>query len=183
MPKIYTKTGDSGETSLLSGGRVAKDHAFVEAYGTIDELNSQLGLLLSEPLPELLSERCAGVQETLFNIGSVLADPEGRLNHDGGMWSTGQLELWIDEMEEDLEPLREFVLPGGSRAAALAHVARTVCRRAERRVRRVDGAAVPDGVLAYLNRLSDWLFVVARWLNARVGITETRWTGGESRPG
>jgi cob(I)alamin adenosyltransferase len=183
MPKIYTKTGDSGETSLLSGGRVAKDHALVEAYGTVDELNSQLGLFLSEPLPDVLLARCADVQATLFNIGSALADPERHISHNEEKWSTEQLELWIDEMEEDLEPLREFVLPGGSRAAALAHVARTVCRRAERRVSGVGGAAFPGGVLAYLNRLSDWLFVVARWLNARVGVTETRWTGGGSKTG
>ena len=176
MVKIYTRTGDRGETSLLTGGRVAKDHPRVEAYGTLDELNSTLGLLLCEPLPQETTRELGGVQTTLFAIGSVLADPDGRLSRDEAVWSTGPIERWIDAMDADLQPLDAFILPGGSRAAALAHVARVVCRRAERRVRAIADPNLPIGVLAYLNRLSDGLFVLARWLNAQLGVEETRWT-------
>ena len=178
MAKIYTKTGDRGETSLLSGGRVAKDHPRVEAYGTLDELNSTLGLLLCEPLPQDTAGQLAGVQSTLFVIGSILADPDGRLSRDEAVWGTEPIERWIDAMDADLAPLDAFILPGGSRAAALAHMSRVVCRRAERRVRAVTDPNLPIGVLAYLNRLSDGLFVLARWLNAQLGVEETRWSGG-----
>jgi cob(I)alamin adenosyltransferase len=178
MVKIYTKTGDRGETSLLSGGRVAKDHPRVEAYGTLDELNSTLGLLLCEPLPDEAARELADIQATLFAIGSILADPDGRLARDGSRWGTESIERWIDAMDADLEPLGAFILPGGCRGAALAHVARVVCRRAERRVRSVGDSNLPLEMLAYLNRLSDALFVLARWLNARLGVEETRWTGG-----
>lgn len=177
MVKIYTRTGDQGETSLLSGGRVAKDHPRIEAYGTLDELNSTLGLLLSEPLPQEAKRELIGVQATLFAIGSILADPDGRLSRDEAVWDTGPIEQWIDAMDADLAPLDAFILPGGCRAAALAHVARVVCRRAERRVRSIADPNLPAGVLAYLNRLSDGLFVLARWLNAQLGVEETRWTG------
>jgi cob(I)alamin adenosyltransferase len=178
MAKIYTRTGDRGETSLLSGGRVAKDHPRVEAYGTLDELSSTLGLLLCEAPPEGAARELAGIQATLFAIGSILADPDGRLSRDEGVWRTEPIERWIDAMDADLEPLDAFILPGGSRGAALAHVARTICRRAERRVRAAADPSLPTGVLAYLNRLSDALFVLARWLNAQIGVEETRWTGG-----
>ena len=182
MPKIYTRTGDGGETSLLSGGRVTKDHPLVEACGTIDELNSLIGLLLSEPLPDVVSERLRATQETLFTLGSVLADPNGRLESDERAWAADRLERWIDAMEDELEPLRAFVLPGGSRSAALAHLTRTVCRRAERTVSAVAESGIPAGVVAYLNRLSDWLFVLARWLNAQLGIEEIRWNAGSESP-
>lgn len=178
MAKIYTKTGDRGETSLLSGGRVSKDHPRVEAYGTLDELNSILGLLLCEPLPDQAARELMTVQRTLFDIGSILADPDGKLTRDEATWRTEPLERWIDAMDADLAPLDEFVLPGGSRGAALAHVARVVCRRAERRVLAIGDAYVATGLLAYLNRLSDGLFVLARWLNAQLGVEEVRWTGG-----
>jgi len=177
MAKIYTRTGDRGETSLLSGGRVAKRHPLVEAYGTLDELNSMIGLLRCEPLPEEAEKQLAAVQASLFWIGSILADPEGRLPRDEGAWRTEPIERWIDGMDADLEPLDAFLLPGGSRGAALAHVARTICRRAERRVQSAADPSVPSSVLAYLNRLSDGLFVLARWLNAQLGVAETRWTG------
>lgn len=175
--KVYTRNGDEGETSLLSGGRVRKEDIRVDAYGTVDELVSLLGLLRCEPLSEEIEGRLVAVQESLFSVGSALADPEGRVTHDPDAWDPVALERWIDDMDEELEPLSSFILPGGSRAAAISHVARTVCRRAERRVGALigKGADVPDGVVAYLNRLSDALFTLARFVNAGSGIAETEW--------
>jgi len=181
--KVYTKTGDDGETSLLSGGRVTKDDLRVEAYGTIDELSSWFGLLRCEELPDNVVERLVAIQEALFAIGAALADPKGRVEHASAVWDTKGLEDWIDNLDADLEELRVFILPGGNRAAAIAHVARTVCRRAERRVfglSRVESGA-PEGVLPYLNRLSDSLFVLARFLNARSGIPETEWRADQAQ--
>jgi cob(I)alamin adenosyltransferase len=175
--KVYTRGGDRGETSLLSGGRVAKDHLRVEAYGSVDELCSCLGVLRCEPLPAGADGRLQQVQQTLFALGAALADPGGRSGMDGSSWEVEPLEAWIDEMEAGLEPLRSFILPGGIRAAAQAHMARAVCRRAERRVlsaRDAEGG-LPDGALVYLNRLSDALFVLARWLNAEAGVRDTPW--------
>jgi cob(I)alamin adenosyltransferase len=171
--KVYTRTGDSGETSLFSGGRVAKDNPRIEAYGTVDELNSVLGLLLTEALPDASVEHLRAVQAVLFSIGGALADVEGRLPRDPEAWATGPLEAWIDAMDAELGELRSFILPGGCRGAALAHVARTVCRRAERRVLLIPGA--PPGIVPFLNRLSDALFVLARSLNARLGIADPEW--------
>jgi len=174
---IYTRKGDEGETGLASGVRVAKDHPRVEAYGAVDELNSLLGLLLAEGLPEETATGLAGVQRTLFHLGGALADPAVRGESDPPRWDAAPLERWIDEMETGLEPLRAFVLPGGTRAAALAQLARTVCRRAERRVLGMAnaGETVPAGAMAYLNRLSDLLFVLARWLNRRAGVRDVLW--------
>lgn len=180
--KIYTKTGDSGTTSLFSGGRVAKHHPRLEAYGTLDELNSVLGTLRCEPLPAGADSQLEGVQRALFSIGAALADPEGRCAPDGGLaWAVEPLETWIDAMDAELPPLRRFILPGGSRAAALAHQARTVCRRGERRVAELAaaGEAVPEKVVPYLNRLSDALFVLARYANARMGVADLEWHTGE----
>jgi len=176
--KIYTKTGDGGQTSLFSGGRVGKDDIRVEAYGTVDELVSNLGLLRSEPVPPEVAVQLVEIQNSLFVIGSVLADPERRMSFDPESWGTLGLEAWVDAMEEQLEPLTAFILPGGTRTASLAHVARTVCRRAERRVVALatDRGGVPDGVPSYLNRLSDALFVLARFLNAGQGVPESKWT-------
>ncbi len=176
--KIYTKTGDAGSTSLASGGRVWKDDRRIDAYGTIDELNSVLGILATEPVPEGVAARLAGIQDALFALGAFLADPQGRLDSDPSRWDPSPLEGWIDEMEQNLEPLRSFILPGGSRAAALAHLARAVCRRAERRVVAIshDGAGL-EREIAYLNRVSDTLFVLARWLNHRLGVEERPWPG------
>ncbi len=171
--KVYTKTGDTGETSLFSGGRVAKNDPRIEAYGTVDELNSVLGLLSAEPLPDEVIARIRAVQSALFSIGSSLADPEAKLKQDASAWAAGSLEVWIDAMDETLDELRAFILPGGCRAAALAQVARTVCRRAERRVLSIEG--VHPGIVAYLNRLSDALFVLGRFLNARLGIADPEW--------
>lgn len=174
--KVYTKSGDEGETSLYSGGRVAKDHPRIEAYGTVDELNSVLGLLSTEPMPEVVIGRIREIQSALFSIGSSLADRESKLPPQTGEWKTEPLEEWIDAMDETLAELRAFILPGGCRGAGLAHVARSVCRRAERRVLAVDGAH--PGIVPYLNRLSDALFVLARSLNAHHGIADPEWRPG-----
>jgi len=177
--KIYTKSGDSGRTSLGSGGRVPKSDPRVEAYGTVDELGSVLALLRTEVLPEDVGERVLHLQEVLLAVGAALADPEGRFSHDPSVWSEEPLERWIDDMEAELAPLKSFIVPGGCRAAALAHVARSTCRRAERRVEAlsaVGGAA--DGVLRYLNRLSDALFVLARFVNARLAVADVVWRSG-----
>ena len=177
MVKIYTRTGDGGETSLLSGGRVAKDHPRIEVYGTLDELNSLLGLLLTEQLPEAVAGELERVQGALFAMGAALADAEGRFAHDPCEWDAEPIERWIDGMEGELEKLKSFILPGGCRAAAIAHMARTVCRRAERSATAAgrEPGGIPDGILVYLNRLSDGLFVLARWLNARADVAERRW--------
>ena len=184
--KIYTKTGDAGETSLLSGGRVAKDHPRIEAYGTLDELNSLLGLLLAEPIPGAAVVELEQVQSALFSMGAALADAEGRFARDPAEWAAGPIERWIDGMDGELEKLRSFILPGGCRAAAIAHAARTVCRRAERCATAAgrEPGGIPDGILVYLNRLSDGLFVLARWLNAQAGVSERRWpAAAEPKPG
>jgi len=175
--KVYTRKGDAGETSLLSGGRVRKEDVRVEAYGTVDELVSLLGLLRCEPLPNDVEGRLVAIQESLFAVGAALADPEGRMEHDPSVWDAALLEGWIDAMDRETEPLTAFILPGGSRAAAVAHVARTVCRRAERRVGALvaDAGGVPEGLQAYLNRLSDTLFTLSRFLNAHSGVPETEW--------
>jgi cob(I)alamin adenosyltransferase len=175
--KVYTRKGDAGETSLLSGDQVRKDDDRVEAYGTVDELVSLLGLLRCEPLPDDVDGRLVAIQESLFSVGAALADPDGRMEHDPRTWDAKLLEGWIDAMDGEIEPLTAFILPGGSRAAAVSHVARAVCRRAERRVTVLSGEneGVPEGVEPYLNRLSDALFTLARFLNARSGISETEW--------
>jgi cob(I)alamin adenosyltransferase len=180
--KIYTRTGDGGETSLLTGGRVVKDHPRIEVYGTLDELNSLLGLLLTEPIPEGASGQLEKVQGTLFSMGAALADVEGRYARDPAEWAAEPIERWIDDMDGELEPLKSFVLPGGSRAAAIAHVARAVCRRAERCATAAgrDPDGISDGILVYLNRLSDGLFVLARWLNAHSGVAERRWPAADT---
>ena len=174
--KVYTTTGDEGTTSLLSGGRVSKDHPRLEAYGTVDELNSVLGLLRCEPLPSECMSWIEEIQNVLFAVGSALADAEGRTGRHGVGGGVGDLESWIDAMDADLPELGEFILPGGSRPAALSHLARTVCRRAERRIRAldVDGEPLAEGVLPYLNRLSDFLFVLARYTNQTQGIPDPR---------
>jgi len=173
--KISTKTGDGGETGLISGGRVPKDHPRVEAYGTVDELDALLGLLAAEDLPGDIGERLREIQGALFGLGAALADPRGKLPGGPEAWAVEPLEAWIDGMEAELPALTTFILPGGTRQAALAHLARCVCRRAERRVVALGGEAVPEGILAYLNRLSDALFLLARLLNQRSGAADIPW--------
>lgn len=166
---------------MLSGGRVAKDHRRVAAYGTLDELNSVIGVLLAEGVPQLAAGRLEQIQHSLFALGTALADADGRHSGDGSQWSTQPIEGWIDGMESELSPLKNFILPGGCRAAAFAHLARTVCRRAEREVVAMErhGEEARRGVLEYLNRLSDGFFVLARWLNLQAGTTDSLWRQDE----
>ena len=171
--KIYTRTGDRGETSLFGGARVPKNDPRIDAYGTIDELNSCLGVLLAiEPDPQLLA-----VQRDLFEIGAHLASP-GTSRFAGVETSRiEELERGIDAMEADLAPLKSFILPGGTPAAAQLHVARTVCRRAERLVVALhDDDPATQSSIAYLNRLSDYLFVAARHANHKRGVEDVPWT-------
>lgn len=176
--KIYTKTGDDGTTSLFSGGRVAKHHLRVESYGTIDELNSVLGVARTcKPDGDAWLAR---IQHQLFNLGADLATPLDaksswivRMDTDTVRW----LENTIDEMTEQLPELKNFILPGGSPAAAHIHVARTICRRAERlAVLLRESEPIGEHVLPYLNRLSDFLFTLARWENLKAGISEEAWS-------
>ena len=181
--KIYTKTGDTGETGLFGGGRVAKDHPRVEAYGDVDELNAVLGMARSVELMPRVDEVLVPVQRDLFSLGALLATPDlakmqqhldkARIDDE----RVAQLERAIDDGESELEPLRAFVVPGGTPKSAALHVARTVCRRAERRVIALthDGVGIPPVVLRYLNRLSDLLFVLARVANRRAGAAEVTW--------
>lgn len=173
LSKIYTRTGDKGETGLGDGSRVSKDHPRVEAYGTVDELNSALGVLLAEPLPEEVQMVFTRVQHRLFDLGGELSVPGHRALPDD---AAAELEQVLDGWNAGLPALKEFILPGGSRSAALCHLARTLCRRAERRL--VSLAAVDEvneGGIRYLNRLSDLLFVAARWLNREAGIPDVLW--------
>jgi cob(I)alamin adenosyltransferase len=178
--KIYTRTGDSGDTGLFAGPRVRKDDVRIEAYGTVDELNAVLGLARCEPLPPEIDGVLERVQSELFSVGAELATPEPGKH---GMMLIGDghctaLEQAIDELEAALPPLKNFVLPGGSRGAALLHLARGVCRRAERRIvtlAHTPGHEVSPAILRYLNRLGDYLFVAARFANRRAGAVETPW--------
>jgi len=178
--RIYTRTGDGGETGLFSGQRVPKDDPRVEAYGTVDELNSWLGLVRAEALPADVDELLDRVQNDLFTMGADLATPpEGRKAGKApriGPEHVRALEAAIDRYEADLPPLRAFILPAGPQAVALLHVARTVARRAERRVVTLyrAGGVAPEAV-SYLNRLSDLLFVLARAVGARLGAAEVPW--------
>jgi cob(I)alamin adenosyltransferase len=187
--KIYTKTGDTGETSLFDNSRVSKADPRVDAYGEVDEVNACLGAALAAGLSDGPAEAghyadiaavLTSIQKDLFAVGARHAHPSSRI---AGRVTKAtvteeqieQLERTIDRLEGELPPLRRFILPGGSPAGALLHLARTVCRRAERRVVGLGADAVEPGVVIYLNRLSDLLFVMARAVNRRAGIAETEW--------
>jgi cob(I)alamin adenosyltransferase len=175
--KIYTRTGDTGETSLYGGERTSKSDPRIEAYGTIDELNAFLGLVRTSWPSSPLDAQLNRVQSDLFDIGAYLAAPGSDRFKSVQSPRIADLEQGIDSMERDLKPLTTFVLPGGSTAAAHLHVARTICRRAERRVVALDDASKEmQTTLAYLNRLSDYLFVAARFANLRHGVTDTPWS-------
>ena len=180
--RIYTRTGDTGETGLVGGQRVAKDAQRIEVYGTVDELNAFVGLVrisARETKLDQLKQILERVQHELFNLGSVLATlPEDihpnqpRVNQE----TIDQLEREIDQFNRDLKPLRSFVLPGGSRICAELHVCRTICRRAERELVTLSHAEeIPREALLYLNRLSDAFFVWSRWVNFALGVEEALW--------
>ncbi|HEX7812902.1 MAG TPA: cob(I)yrinic acid a,c-diamide adenosyltransferase [Burkholderiales bacterium] len=179
LSKIYTRTGDAGTTGLGDGSRVAKDSLRIQAIGAVDELNSAIGVLLAEPISDSASQCLRDVQHDLFDLGGELSIP--------GYTSIGdehvtRLEAMLDRYNADLPPLKEFILPGGSRAAALCHVARTVCRRAERCLVSLVGAEQLSAALQrYLNRLSDLLFVLCRVLNRDAGVGDVYWQKGKNR--
>ena len=183
--KIYTRRGDAGETDLFGGPRVAKDHLRVEAYGAVDELNAALGAAAAASRDEAVRALCARLQGTLFDLGAYLASPDPQRRAKAGIPEPGAedaagLEAEIDAFETELAPLRRFVLPGGTPAAAAFHVARTVCRRAERRaVALAREEPLEAGAIRYLNRLSDLLFTLARVENARAGVGDVEWKGRE----
>ena len=176
--KIYTKTGDQGKTSLFGKARVDKDDIRIESYGTVDELNSQIGLLLSEVTDPEITEFLQKIQSKLFDIGSNLAaDPTNNYPLPEIVpENTMTLERAIDKMNETLEPLKTFILPGGSKSNAVCHVCRTVCRRSERRVVTLSKVAeVKPEIIIYLNRLSDYLFVLSRYILSAEGKDEIPW--------
>ena len=183
--KVYTKGGDRGETSLFFGPRVRKDDLRVEAYGSVDELNSVLGTVRAELEDDDLIEGLTRIQHSLFDLGGELATPdvearerEGKAQPRVRDADVEALEAWIDRLEGELDELRSFILPGGTREAALLHLGRTVCRRAERRVVTLaDNGEVGAVLIRYLNRLSDLLFVLARVANRRSGVPDPQWQG------
>jgi len=177
--KIYTRTGDAGETSLVGRRRVRKDDPLVDAYGEVDELNAWLGLVRASGLPDDMGAQLAHIQRDLFALGAQLADPGEKLSPKVTKAivsdeDVARLEQSIDTFEAELPQLRSFILAGGSAAGAALHVARTVCRRAERRMVSLDPVVDPV-LLRYVNRLSDLLFVMARVANHRTAVPETEW--------
>lgn len=175
LSRIVTRTGDDGTTGLADGRRVPKHHLRIEALGEVDELNSQLGLLLTEPLPDELRTLLTTIQNELFDLGGEIALPE---HPQVGEAHVRCLDEAIARFNADLPPLKEFILPGGTRPAALAHVCRAVCRRAERRLVALnEQEALSSRLVQYLNRLSDLFFVLARQLNKSGGQGEPTWRG------
>ena len=177
---IYTKTGDSGETSLFDKTRVSKADARVDAYGDVDELNACLGAARAAGVGSELAPSLESIQQGLFALGARLADPSARIAARVTKAAitadaVEQLEQLIDRLDAETPPLRRFILPGGSPGGALLHLARTVCRRAERRVIALGPDAVDPVLIVYLNRLSDLLFVMARVVNHRAGVPEVEW--------
>ena len=178
--KIYTKTGDTGETGLFGGGRVRKDSVRVDAYGEVDELNASLGLARSLAMPTDLDALLQRLQDQLFTVGAVLATPAeskaaAHIPVLEPEWVEA-MEQAIDAAETELAPMTHFILPGGSQAASALHLARTVCRRAERRAVPLPASGkAPTSVVVFLNRLSDLLFTLARLSNHRAGIQDVKW--------
>lgn len=177
--KVYTKKGDSGTTQLIGGTRVPKSSLRIEGYGTVDELNSYVGLLRDQEVGDVFREQLLEIQDRLFTMGSLLAvDDSGTKMKLPGLFETDveNLEKWIDAMEEGLEPMKSFVLPGGHTTVSFAHIARCVCRRAERIVVDLSATAELDPILLrYLNRLSDYLFVLSRALTVALNAVEIPW--------
>lgn len=177
--KIYTKTGDKGTTSLVGGKRVSKTELRIEAYGTVDELNSYIGLVRDQAVNEKRKNILKEIQDRLFTIGSILAsEPEQTKKRLPDLLESDieLLENEMDKMDNDLEPMRYFILPGGHQSVSFGHVARTVCRRAERIVLRLsEESEVNDLVIRYLNRLSDYIFVLCRMMAKELEIEEVAW--------
>jgi cob(I)alamin adenosyltransferase len=178
--KIYTKTGDTGETSFFDNTRVSKAHPRVDAYGEVDELNACLGAARAAGTGDDVAGALEAIQRDLFALGARLADPSTRIASrvtKAALTAADveRLEKLIDRLDAELPPLKRFILPGGSPAGALLHLARTVCRRAERRVIALGADAVEPVLVVYLNRLSDLLFVMARAVNHRAGVPEVEW--------
>jgi cob(I)alamin adenosyltransferase len=178
--RIYTKTGDAGETGLFDGTRVSKADPRVDAYGDVDELNAWLGVARAQGLAPGIGDSLVQIQRDLFAMGALLADPRHRIaarveKATLGDDDVARLERTIDNLEVTLPAIRRFILAGGSPAGAMLHLARTVCRRAERRVVSLGPDAVDPVVVKYLNRLSDLLFVMARAANSRAGVNEIEW--------
>jgi cob(I)alamin adenosyltransferase len=177
--KLYTKTGDRGDTALLGGERVSKTHPRVEAYGDVDELHAWLGIVRANGVDIDVDEMLLHVQRDLFALGSRLADPSSRVGGRVAKTALGaddiaRLEGWIDRLDDSVPPLRRFILAGGSPAGAALHLARAVTRRAERRIVALGDGVEPE-LLVYINRLSDLLFVMARAVNRRAGADEIEW--------
>ncbi|MBI1185615.1 cob(I)yrinic acid a,c-diamide adenosyltransferase [bacterium] len=178
--KVYTKTGDKGETSLIGGVRVPKSHLRIEAYGTIDELNSFIGLVRDFTTNDIQNKLLYKVQNTLFVVGSNLASvPSAKMEIPNLQeQEISELEEAIDTMEADLPPLKNFILPGGHPSVSHAHVARCVCRRCERLCVALNShEAIDKSIIPYLNRLSDYLFVLGRFLAKEAGVEEVIWKG------
>lgn len=177
--KVYTKTGDKGQTSLFGGKRVSKSDLRIEAYGTVDELNSWVGLIRDQPIEDAHVKTLLEIQDRLFSLGSILAsDPEKPLKNIPLVEKEdiGFLEREMDRMDEELPAMKSFVLPGGDSIVSYCHLARCVCRRAERMVIRLsEESAVPEIVVQYLNRLSDYFFVLSRKIALEKNVTETPW--------
>lgn len=176
LSRIVTRTGDAGETGLGTGARIAKDAPRIDSLGEVDELNSSLGVLLAEELPDALRKALIRIQHDLFDLGGELCLPgtDPIITDE----TVERLEGWAEDFNADLPPLKEFILPGGTRAAALAHLSRAICRRAERCVvhlARQEGEQVGDNVRRYLNRLSDLLFIAGRYLNRVGGKGDVLW--------
>lgn len=177
--KFYTRTGDDGGTALFGGGRVAKSDSRVAAYGDVDELNAWLGVARAHRIDDGVSAALERVQQDLFVVGAILATPNPdrrkRSKFDLTADRIESLEHQIDAWQDELSPLEAFVLPGGCPPAAFLHVARTVCRRTERAIVALQANDLPETILPYINRLSDYLFVCARYVNHRAGVVEPTW--------
>ncbi|HBR60262.1 MAG: cob(I)yrinic acid a,c-diamide adenosyltransferase [SAR324 cluster bacterium] len=193
ITKVYTRTGDAGQTGLVGGKRLPKDHPRIEAYGSVDELNSVIGLALSFLAKKEASKRreklgliLEAIQQKLFDAGSELATLPGD-EYEGQITLQAENVEWLEEiidaMNEELQPLKSFILPGGTSLNAFLHQARTVCRRAERDILKLNQIdLVNPEIIKYINRLSDFLFVAGRWVTETLGETETLWQPGKSSP-
>ncbi len=177
--KVYTKTGDKGTTALFGGARVSKAHIRIDSYGTVDELNSHIGLLRDQPVNSNRHDILVEIQDRLFTLGSILATEPGNTKVKIPALTEKDvvaLEKSIDQMEETLEPMKNFVLPGGHQSVSFCHIARCVCRRAERQIIALaDHEEVPPIAIQFINRLSDFLFVLSRKMTAELGAPETPW--------